>query len=637
MSISDAQFAQWMKRRGVERVLLLEQEYGDEVGGAHATGTLYYSCGGYDTDSHETPASTPYFDVIQAAGLRQSIDITGLGGKVQNDIPEVRLGNADGLLDTLFDAIIDGYEGRLYLGDRSWPRADFRLVGTQVAESKDFTDNVAVLKYRDRRLLLDREIKGDEVGGSGPNATKYLPLAWGSHFNMEPIVYDAATITYSTISNFVATTRIKDVREGGDSLRDSSSFNATSTTITVDAGTDVFTTRDGGGAPVAHGYNVGDVLFFELASSPIGVMPRYWDAFPGMDARPYKIRTVPTSSTFTFWDAAGVGTLDITGTTFDDGGDGALQLWRQRWLDADVGTTGRFQLSSEATARVTYDLYNPAVDRNAPYALASALISEFGNVAVDELDTAAFTAADTALDAKIDIGYANLAVKDRANLNAVLDELIAGVLFGWYGDNGLGVITCGLLDVSGIAAASVDHELGALEIDDGISIDTLPVTLGRANVKYNVNHTPQPDGLVDSVTDPDERALYAEPYGAIQRSTAPSGTAYSTNKPLYHKTMGEAAPEFALQMADYSYGTSNPAPLGDYADEIVADHAPHISVITVRVGIDKYDWQLGEIVELTYPRYGFDAGRNTRIVSREIDWIAETVTLGLLHQRTPTP
>jgi hypothetical protein len=99
--------------------------------------------------------------------------------------------------------------------------------------------------------------------------------------------------------------------------------------------------------------------------------------------------------------------------------------------------------------------------------------------------------------------------------------------------------------------------------------------------------------------------------------------------------MVEGEPEFAVQMADYSYGTSNPALVGDFANEIVADNAPQLWLVRCMVGLDKWEWTLGQIVEITYPRYDFDDGRNARIVGISTDWLGGTIGLTLLFQHVP--
>lgn len=626
MTISDAQFLNWLRRRGVARVLLAQQRFAYESAGAVAVGTLYFSCGQYATDASDTPASISYRDVIMSAGMRQSIDVGARRSRVE--IPQMALANSDGLLDFLADKIIDGYECKWYLGDASWDRADFRHVSTGVAENATGDDDVVVIKYRDKRLLLDREIKGDPVGGSGPDATKYPPLVWGSAYNLAPYLYEEASDTWTVLDNYLDGNAVIDsVRDGGVSLNSGSLFTFSGAGgFSVDAGTDVFT-------KVGHGLAVNDVVGWDIANNDWDLPKVWWDAFPGMSARPYWVNSVPSADTFTLSATRGGSNLNITGTTYNNPFT-TTRFRRTRYYD-DTANTGRIQLSSAPVARLTCDVLNLPIGfvDTEPFGLAGVLALSYGNLTADEINFTSATAADTAVDAKVSTGFTNLSVLDRQNVFDVIDKLV-GEHFGFCGDDGVGVITFGVLDISGAASATPAYTLSEGEIDDGVSWENLPVGESRVDVNYKRNLTPQPEGLLDSVTSTN-RALYSQPYGAIQRSTAPSGTAYATNKAAYHKTMVEGAPVDLDTVDHRQLGSATTLALTNYADEVVADHAPHLRVHRLQAGLDKYNWPLGAVVQVTYSRHGLSSGRNMLVIGRDIDFIGGTVGLELLAQIAP--
>ncbi|MBK8916354.1 MAG: hypothetical protein IPM64_17455 [Phycisphaerales bacterium] len=622
--ITDAQFSAWLAT-DAQRILLAEVDYAYESGGAPATGTLYLSRGGYSTRETDSPAHTAYRDAILGMPkFSRRINVPSLGGRSEFSISALDLANTDGLLDFMSEIAIDGQEVRFYLGASGWERTDFRAVLVAVSEYVDGNDDVVRLHLRDKRLLLDREIKGDPVGGSGTEATKYLPLLWGSHQNVPAFLYDSSALIYSVVSNYNAGSVVAVVRDAGASLRDSSGgWTATSANTTADAGTDLIT-------KTAHGLEVNDVIFF---ADPVivGGTYLYWPPFPGMSARPYWVKSVPTADTFSLSATKGGATLDITGATWSDSGSGALIVVRQFFFD-DLAATGRIQLKSTPAGLVTADLLNRE-NITAPFALAEEIITDYGNLDAGEIDSAAFTAADVALDAKIALGYSNFAVYERRNILAALDELVAACM-GWYGQARVGTITCGLIDPSGLASAAADHELGVSQLKAGISISNIPPTVSRVNVLYDMNAVAQPNGLVTSLTAAQLRT-YAELHRKVQRSTAPTGTAYSGNKPLYHKTMTEGAPRTAGVMNTTAFGTDAARPISNYADEIVEDYRPHLQVVDVQATIDAYEWELGEVVLLTYPRYGFEGGKNCRIVGIDVDLDAETLGLSLLTYSAP--
>jgi hypothetical protein len=99
--------------------------------------------------------------------------------------------------------------------------------------------------------------------------------------------------------------------------------------------------------------------------------------------------------------------------------------------------------------------------------------------------------------------------------------------------------------------------------------------------------------------------------------------------------MTEGPPQVVDAMDANAFGTNITLTLGNYADEIVADRAPNLKVLTLDTGIDKYDWPLGDVVQMAYPRHGLQHGVNCRLVGRKVDLVNEIVSLKLLTQVVP--
>lgn len=633
MAISDTQFSAWL-RGDRPREVLVELDFGYQSAGAPAVGTIYVSQRGYVTSPTDTPASVRYHAALaRAPRIRRSIDRRTLGGAAQLTVTDLVLDNRDGRFDFLLEIVLDGYECRVYLGaprgTAGWSRADFRLAGVAVAERVFASgESEITVKLKDKRLLLDREIIGDQVGGTGADATQFLGLYWGGyHFNVEAKLFDSATATYKVLSNYAGALAV-DVRDKGGSLRDSTGgWGATSSNTTVNAATDTFT-------KTAHGLAVNDVIFF---ADPVvvGSTYTYWGPFPGMSARPYWVKTVPSADTFTLSATKGGATLDITGTTWSDTGLGVLSVIRQRFYD-DLDATGKIILSSSAIGRVTVDLMTDVTYAQMPFGFLEYLVETYGNVEASEIDSAAFTDADVALDAKISVGYTNYSVPVRENLLDVLDEICSSV-FGWYGATREGLITCGLVDVSGIAAASHTRTLERKNLAKGaqIAVENDIVGPGRLSVEFGTNHTIQSDGLLDGPTvTEDQRRQFASRYLNAQRSSAPSGTAYSSNKPAYHRTMVEGAPRPAAEMSTTIFGSDGALPIDNYADELVADAAPMRQFITAPCRLDFFDVELGDVVQIDYSRFGL-SGVNARVIGVDLDVSAGVVTLDLIRQVSP--
>lgn len=636
MAISDADFAAWC-RRDVPRTVLIEQDYGYESGGAPATGTLYLSDTGYNTAPTDNPPSRRYRAAIkEVPKVRRAIDRRTLGGRATLSVSDLRLVNLDGELDFLLDIVIDGYETRIYLGapegTPGWTRADFRQVHAGVAERVMApNDGEIVIRQRDKRMLLNRQIVGNQVGGSGPEANQFLPLLYGSCFNVEARLYDAANATYSVISQTGSVGPVQDVRDSGVSLAKTTLVVAGAgigapSSLSVNAGTDVFTF-------VAHGLAVNDVVWFKYLAfgSYLDYAP-----FAGVTSgQQYWVIAVPSADTFQLSTTKGGSTINVTSATYTGGDSDGDRMFVRRWYD-DMAATGRIQLSSSATGRVTVDLRG-ATASTGPFAFMKDLALAWGKITSAEVDSSAFTAADSLYATKIGTAYHNYAVLGRENLLDVLDRLSLAA-FGWVGISRTGTLTCGLVDVSGIATATATRTLTTknLKGDSELSVENEPVGIGRTSIQYNRNYTVQTDGLATSVSETNRRK-YANAFGQVQRSADYSGTAYSTNKAFYHKTMVEGEPVPLGETSDYSFGLVGLTltyPTG-IADEIVADALPHRQFITARARLDFYDVELGEVVRVTYPRYGMSAGVNARVIGVELDLTAQQVDLDLVRQSTP--
>lgn len=626
MSVSASDFTAWLRRPAAKRVVLAEIDYAYESAGAPATGTIRLSDRGFATKPSDTPASTIYRSRIKSVPrLRRGLDRGNLSGRSSISVSDLVLHNRTGALDDLEGVILDGQEVRFYVGDKTWALADFRLAFVAVAERVASNDSELTVKLRDKRLLLDREIIGSQVGGTGAEADQYLDSVYGSAFNLEARIYDAASAIWAVLSNFGASSIAYDVRDNGVSLQKTTLTVATfgTPTITVNAGTDTF-------AFTAHGLAVDDVVWFkgyDFAGNYSNFAP-----FAGLTSgTQYWVKTVPDADHFTLSATKGGATLDVTSATYVTSGALSDVALVRRWKDT-LATNGRIELSGSAVGRVTVDVGNSTAN---PFAMMLSLIQADGTLAASEIDTAAFTAADAALGAKIGAAYHNYTVKGRDNLLAVL-ESIAASAFGWIGVSRDGKITVGVVDVSGIEGATPTRTITTASLAGGgrIAIENAPVDIGRATVLYNRNHTVQSDGLGD-VGD-ENRRRYALEWLGVQRSAAASGTTYAGDPFLYHRTMieGEQAP--LGELSDYVFGLAGLVlAFPDFAGELVADAAPHRQFLTAPCRLDFWDVEIGEIASVTYPRHGLALGANALVYGITLDLSAGRVDLELVRRRVP--
>lgn len=613
MAISDAQFSEWLAR-DVERVVLCELKFAYESGGDVAEGTVYLSTGQYRTDATDAPASVNYHAAIaEAPSFERRIDVNTLGGRALLSVDSMAIDN-DGSMDFMLDLIADGREARFYLGSPDWPRSDFRLAFVAVVHGvKADNDTRMTVDLRDKSYLLDDTIIGDTIA-SGPNAGKPRPILHGriKNFDITPYLLDSAALTYY-INNFALHSStllsyLEDVRDAGVSLRTNTLFSFSSANMTADAGTDTLT-------KVGHGLSVNDVVHFRKLLPGAGAL------FAGLsgDTQYWVIAAGLTADDFRLSLTKGGAAVDITGTVITN-------TWgcnRNRYyLDASAAT---LELSASPDGRVTIDMQ--ALDAGnevgvgaEPHAVFKYYLSHHTSLAASEYDDAALD--DLAAD-ESSIVSVGRAILDRTNVLDLLDE-IATATYSWYGWTAAGVLTAGQLDLANIDAATATDTIAAGDVFGDPTCQQLPLEHGKVIINARRNVVTQTDGLAASVS-AEDRSLWAQPFQARVSTTDPATATYLANWWDYHKTAIDSRP------IDTIIDTGEQAA----CDAITALFRPWNRVIRVTVGLDKYALNPGDCVELTYPRYGFDAGKNCRVAGVKVNLTDETVELTLVTKMTP--
>lgn len=194
MAISDAEFNQWLIRENVQRCVLLEvQAYS---GGS--TVTRYMSTHGFVSYPTDTPANTAYDEILLSVPRYNSVMSEQLRGYSKPAEGTVNIDNSSGIRDSW---LLDAWDGRpfsLYLGDPSWPKADFRLmVAGAIADIVAQDSRTLTLRTRDRQHLLEKPINTALIGGTDATKDAKLPVCYGECYNVEPVLTDSATRTYA--------------------------------------------------------------------------------------------------------------------------------------------------------------------------------------------------------------------------------------------------------------------------------------------------------------------------------------------------------------------------------------------------------------------------------------------------------
>lgn len=210
MSISDAQYAAWLKADAKARAILVEANA--YSGGAAVT--RYFGSRAFVSGPTDTPANIAYDDII-VSGPEYSVGMPEqFSGNLAGSWGDITILNENGVRDGWLS---DGWDGRavkMWLGDPAWSRDDFRMIFSGVATDivSPARDKVS-LRLQDKTGATRVAIQKALVGGTTANKNQVKPLCFGECFNVTPVLITAATHEYQVHDG--AVNDITDVRDGG--------------------------------------------------------------------------------------------------------------------------------------------------------------------------------------------------------------------------------------------------------------------------------------------------------------------------------------------------------------------------------------------------------------------------------------
>jgi hypothetical protein len=604
VTISDAYFSAWLARDNVERVVLVEMDFAYESAGAPAEGILYFS------DRPYVRAERRYRAQLQAMSrFQRSVNPDAIGGATQVAVSSLKLDNLDGSLDFMTDLIIDGREARFYLGDGEWQSGDFRLVGAALMEVIAGDEDFIEVLLRDHRLLLDKEIAGDVVTDE-----RRKPLVFCcsngvdtvTAQSVELVLKNATTLEYYALQNH-AGAAITFLRDKGLAFGENLRFGVTNASLTANAGTDTLTLA-------GHGYIVDTVLAFGGSAIFPGLTigTQYWVIAAGLTASDFRLSLTK-----------GGAAVDITGTTFV----GSVFITDKRYKD-NVSVDGTLQLSADPEGLVTADVQGRSPSQSsllvAPGEMLAAMLVDYGGISSSMVDAATFAAAGLATSLR----STARAVIARENLLEVLAD-IARVHQIFFGPDHEGVLHAFRLDLNALQSETPDWTLPASRVLQPIRVENDRVITGTVAINSQRNYRPLSFGEFADLVDVGtlDRSRQSGEFRETKTNTAPTGTAYSTNWQGFHTT----ARHVDVQGAFAQTGSD----LTGVADEALGDLAPHIKRVHIETDLRAYEWRLGDVVQLTYPRYRFEDGWNFRVISVDPDFLEDIVRVTLLTRVTP--
>lgn len=191
MAISDAQYTAWLKSQTAIRCILVEV---DVKVGASVT-TRFLSNQGYVTGASDTPANTSYSPRI-VGGIQISRKLS-LDGNISMSFGDIELNNTDGSLDSWVEDFWANRSIRIYLGDVTWVRSDFRQVFGGITTGIDTRKRDRInIKLSDKLQRLNNPVSEVKLEGSTSRADELIPLLFGECHNIVPLLVDPAINEY---------------------------------------------------------------------------------------------------------------------------------------------------------------------------------------------------------------------------------------------------------------------------------------------------------------------------------------------------------------------------------------------------------------------------------------------------------
>jgi hypothetical protein len=244
--LTEIEFTDWLKKGG-RYTLLVEVD---------TTVPRYLSTVAYTTLPTDSPANRVYSPVV--SGGVAFTETLPLDGSATLSVGDIELNNDDGLLDSWLDDIWVNKPIRIYIGDVSWVRADFRLIFTGiVANINSRAANRLNISLRDKLQRLNTPVSETLLGGTTSNKDRLIPLCFGEVHNVEPLLVDPATLKYKVHGSAIE--RLIEVRDNGVPVSiNESLIDGTFTLVAQQAGT--ITCSVQGDKPTTYSNRIADTI-----------------------------------------------------------------------------------------------------------------------------------------------------------------------------------------------------------------------------------------------------------------------------------------------------------------------------------------------------------------------------------------
>lgn len=619
-----ADFKTWLAS-GERRCALIEIVHPYQSGSSPIpTSTIYLSTVPYATEPvGDSPASISYADVVTSLPTWSvSCDEEMPVGLARTSYGSIEIDNTDQRSNYLLQVPLQGRPVSIYLGDRLWDRASFKLVNVaRVDMVESIGINRIAIRLRDATTIANRRIEGTAVGGSGPNANRIRPKVWGRVHNAEAVLGDYSNLRY-WIADASGVT-IDDVRDKGVSLKDMATVSGTYTVIVADPATDTLQPQTDW-TPDTTTLVVDDLVTLSSTGTyPSGLSAgTYWVKFRELAGSYWRYQLSATRGGSTIeigGDGSYSGTLTMTRHGFKDNGDGSIDL------------------AHEPTGQITYDAHTTTPTYTYTYSSADGLYETACIAAgLSSGDYANYHSSVTS--ASPFLVAAGYLMTQPTNLFEILDEICAtaqtAIVPRYDGKMQLTQILN-----SWNVSASADFALTDDDMvnRDAMTLRTTPKSYSKALIEYNRNWTVQSAGELAESLDAETKAGYGvsglvtESYVVVDGTnvwSAGSGGWYGEPHKFYEGA-AESVSKYIRSLVSNSNLTTAETNAGNSRYSYILRRPP--DVLEVVVGLDHYEREIGDICTCTFTGspLGVNSGSYWVVIGKAIDVSRNRMTLKL--------
>lgn len=285
---TNTEYTAWLDSQSAIRCVLAEMSAtGYDSGGSPYTKTVnvYLSNHGYTSQQQDTPSLRHYDNYIQQIPTFTREMSTALSGQATTGFGDLIISNpvetiaSGGVRDNWLRMKWNRNYLKLYLGDPSWPKHDFRLmIYGRVGMPSAPTLGQIKFPIADLSDFFNAPIV-TSVFSSGQYLDQIKPKLLGTVQQLEPPLTDTSTLTY-TIDNGSLSSAINDARDDGVAIGTGQTLSISA----VNAGTGDITSN-------SHGMIAGYRLQWVSGTPPLGMSlsTDYWVIAAGLTTNVFRL------------------------------------------------------------------------------------------------------------------------------------------------------------------------------------------------------------------------------------------------------------------------------------------------------------------------------------------------------------